>query len=46
MTWLFTECYDVVVSIGAFIPGHLNEDCYEELIRVTKKGEFNETKLK
>ena len=37
-TLLISDIYDAVVNCGSFLPGHLNEDCYEELIRITKKG--------
>ena len=35
---LFSDKYDAVVTVGSFVPGHLTEDCYEELIRITKQG--------
>ena len=36
---VLTGCYDAVVSNGAFVPGHINEECFEELARITKKGQ-------
>ena len=33
-----SDTYDAVVTSGSFIPGHVNEDCYEELIRIIKPG--------
>ena len=34
-----TDCYDAVVTNGTFVPGHMNEESYEELARITKKGQ-------
>ena len=36
--FVFADSYDAVVTTGSFAPGHLNEDCYEDLISITKKG--------
>ena len=35
-----SDSYDAVVTTGSFVPGHVNEECYEELIRITKKGKL------
>ena len=37
-----TDTYNLLISIGCFVPGHLKEDSFEEIIRVTKKGMEND----
>lgn len=32
--------YDVLASCGSFVPGHLNHECFPELIRITKPGGY------
>ena len=39
------DYYDAVVSNGAFAPGHINEECYEELARITQRGQLNQNSL-
>ena len=36
----FSDSYDVLVTAASFSPGHLNEDCYEDLISITKIGKM------
>ncbi len=33
-----SDSYDLLLSVAAFLPGHLDHACLEELIRVTKPG--------
>ena len=37
-----TDTYDLLISTGCLVPAHIKEDCFEELIRVTKKGMKND----
>ena len=34
----FADAYDVIVGSGIFAPGHVKEDCFEELVRIVKPG--------
>ena len=36
--WLYIDAYDGVVMAGAMIPGHLDESCFSEVMRVVRPG--------
>ena len=36
----FVDTYDCITICGAFVPGHLKGDCFPELIRITKPGNY------
>ncbi len=32
------DTYDAVIGTGIFVPGHADEKCFDELIRIVKPG--------
>ena len=37
-TLFITGTYDLIIGVGALLPSHINEDAFEEMIRITKPG--------
>ena len=35
---IISDTYDMVVTIGSFCAGQVNDECFEELARITKPG--------
>ncbi|XP_071942143.1 methyltransferase-like protein 27 isoform X1 [Antedon mediterranea] len=33
-----SDCYDGLICVGGFVPGHLHSDCFDEWIRIVKPG--------
>ena len=38
--YLLSDKYDAVVAAGCFLPGHMTEESFPELIRLTKPSKY------
>ena len=36
--FIATDTYDAVTGFGVLLPNHINDDAFEEMIRITKPG--------
>ena len=45
ITTFISDHYDALVSVGCFCEGHVKDDCFEELVRVVKPGEYTYSQI-